>query len=277
MGGGVRGVHGEHDRGRRDLLVRRHIHRVREVLRGGQEQDRVDRLAVHGRAAAVRAHRQLPDRPVRVPEGHRHRVHHRLNRLRHIRVRQLAVRAVHHVRSDIRLRAVPVLRGRGRHRRVLLRQAPVAGHRAVRVRQRHRHVRVRAAQPHVAQLLRVARLHAHTGRAVPQPVRVRHADARPAVDQGACAERVEEEEGRAAPKAPAQVHGQLRPTFPAHAAAVLAHVRDQQGRDRVARTPRTPGGRRRRRRWPRLPRHAGRCRQRSEAVQLPGEPTHVRA
>lgn len=233
MGGGVRVVHGEHDRGRRDVLVRRDIHRVREVLRRGQEQDRVDRVAVHGRAAAVRADRQLPNRPVRLPEGDHHRIRDRVRRLRHVRVRRLAVHIVHHVRPDIRVRAVPVLRGRRRHCRLLLRQEAVSGHRAVRVRQRHRYVHFRAAQSQAAQLLRLARVHAHTGRPVPQPVRVRHADEGPALDQGEGPERVEEEETRAAAEATAQVHGQLRSTFPAHSVAVVAHVRNQQGRNRT--------------------------------------------
>jgi len=167
LGGRVRFFHGEHDRGRRDVLVWSHIHRVRKVFRGGQEQDGLDRIAVYGRTPAVWTHSQLPDRPVRVPEGDRHRCDNRVHRIRHIRVRRLAVHTVHHVRAHIRVRAVAVLRGGRRHRRLLFRQETVAGHRAIRVRQRHRYVRLRAAQPRVAQLLRVARLHAHSGRAIP--------------------------------------------------------------------------------------------------------------
>jgi len=119
LGGRVRLVHGEHDRRRRDVLVWSHIHRVRKVLRGGQEQNGLDRIAVYGRTPAVRTHSQLPDRPVRMPEGNRHRCDNRVHRVRHICVCRLAVHAVHHVRAHIRVRAVAVLRGSRRHRRLL--------------------------------------------------------------------------------------------------------------------------------------------------------------
>lgn len=148
----------------------------------------MDRVPVHGRAPAVRAHSQLPNRPVRVPKGHHHRFDNSFGRVRHIRVRRFPVHAVHNVRPDLGFRTVAVLRGRRRHRRVLFRQETVAGHRPVRMRQRHRHVYFRAAQSRAAQLLRLAGVHADIGRAVLEPVRVWHADAGPAVDQGTGAE-----------------------------------------------------------------------------------------
>lgn len=166
----------------------------------------MDRVPVHGRAAAVRAHRQLPNRPVRLSEGHNHRFDRGVRRVRHVRVRQLPVHAVHHVRSHFWLRAVPVLRRGRRHRRLLFRQETVTGHRPVGLWQRHRHVHLCPAQPRAAQLLRLARVHADTGRTVFEPVRVRHADARLAVDQGTGAERVEKEKGRPAPETAPQVH-----------------------------------------------------------------------
>jgi len=134
----------------------------------------------------------------------------------------------------------------------------------------------------------VARLHANPGRAVPQPVRVWHADARPAVDQGAGPERVEAQEERPAPEATAQVHRQLRPAFPAHAAAFVPdfRLRRRQGRGggpnssgRRCRRVVPPGSRRRRRYGGtvgRQGRPARLRRQRPAAVQFPGRLAHVR-
>jgi len=117
-------------------------------------------------------------------------------------------------------------------------------------------------------------------------LRVWHADARPAVDQGAGPERVEAQEERPAPEATAQVHRQLRPAFPAHATTVVPDFRWRRRQGRIGgpnssrwRCRVVPPGTRRRRRYGGTIGRQGRparlrC-QRPATVQFPGRLAHV--